>query len=66
MDIWYPNITFDIMKANKDRPWDYQIFLSRNENICWDIMDICLKRNIDCIYLSANKNITWEIISWVG
>ena len=30
-------ITFDIVKDNLDKPWDYDA-LSRNPNITWDIV----------------------------
>ena len=41
---WYhlsenPNITWEIVKANLDKPWDWEQ-LSRNPNITWEIVKL--------------------------
>ena len=54
-------ITFDIVKDNLDKPWDYDA-LSRNPNITWNIVT----ENPDIPWgyrdLSRNPNITWDIV----
>ena len=42
-----PNITWDIVKDNPDKLWDYE-FLSRNPNITWKI--IYSKKDKGCDY----------------
>ena len=56
-----PNITWDIVEANPNKPWCYN-YLSKNPNITLDIVGA----NPDCPwnynYLSSNPNITWDIV----
>jgi hypothetical protein len=34
----HSNITWDIIQANPDKPWDYD-YVSFNPNITWDIVE---------------------------
>ena len=56
-----PNITWEIIKENLDKPWRWD-YLSQNANITWEIV----KENPDKPWvwegLSLNQNITWEIV----
>jgi len=57
-----PNITWEIVKDNLDKPWNWN-YLSANPNITLEIV----KDNPDkpwdwCGGLSLNTNITWEIV----
>jgi hypothetical protein len=49
-----PNITWDIVKANPDRPWDYSS-LSKNPNITWDIVESNLDKLWNYNWLTKNK-----------
>ncbi len=51
-----PNITWEIVKNNPEKPWDYSM-LSKNTNITWEIV----QNNPDkpwnyYHYLSQNEN----------
>jgi hypothetical protein len=56
-----PNITFEFVKENQDKPWDW-IYLSLNPNITFDIVKDNPDRQWDWTYLSMNPNITWDIV----
>ena len=56
-----PNITWDIIKAHPDKPWNYKN-VSRNPNITWDIVVSNPDEPWDYEYLSLNPNITMEIV----
>jgi hypothetical protein len=56
------NIDWDIIKANRDLPWNWDL-MSGNPIITWDI--VCDNVDISWCYknLSMNANITWEIVT---
>jgi hypothetical protein len=56
-----PNITWDIVKANIDKPWCF-FYLSQNSNITWEIVQNNPDKNWCFGWLSQNSNITWEIV----
>lgn len=56
-----PHITWDIVKANPDRPWVYWA-LSENPNITWKIVKNNPDKPWDYYHLGKNPNITWDII----
>ena len=56
-----PNITWEIVQANPDKPWRYSM-LSRNPNITWEIVQANPDENWNFNMLSKNPNITWDIV----
>ena len=48
-----PNITWDIVAANPDKPWN-SCWLSRNPNITWEIMVANPDKPWDWMALSCN------------
>ena len=56
-----PNLTWEIVRDNQDRPWDYSK-LSLNQNITWEIVRDNQDRPWDYSKLSLNKNINWDIV----
>jgi hypothetical protein len=56
-----PNITWEIVQANPDKPW-YFGWLSRNPNITWEIVQANPDENWCFHALSQNSNITWDIV----
>ncbi len=54
-----PNITWEIIQENPDKPWNY-FELSKNSNITWDIIQANLDKPWNWKGLSCNPNITWE------
>ena len=56
-----PNITWDIIQTNPDKPW-YWYGISQNPNINWEIIQANPDKPWDWYYISKNLNITWEII----
>lgn len=57
-----PNITWNIIKDNFDKPWCWKTLLG-NPNITWEIAtgkDVPYQDN--WLYMSRNPNITWDII----
>ncbi len=54
-----PNIKWDIIKNNLDKPWDWR-GLSYNPNITWDIVQENLDKHWSWCSLSMNPNITWK------
>ena len=56
-----PNITWEIVQANSDKPWDYTS-LSKNPNITWEIVQVNRDKPWSYHFLSSNPNITWEIV----
>lgn len=56
-----PNITWNIVQANPEKPWSYE-FLSKNPNITWDIVQANPNKDWNFKFLSANINITWDIV----
>ena len=57
-----PNITWDIIKENLDKPWDWRR-LSYNPNITMDIIKDNTEQPWDWYGLSLNPNINWDIIN---
>jgi hypothetical protein len=57
-----PNITWDIVAENLDKPWNW-VSLSRHPNITWEIV----QQHPQCPWhwygLTINPNITWDIIA---
>ena len=49
-----PNITWDIVQNNPDKPWDYR-WLSNNPNITWDIVEANPDKPWNYKMLSQNK-----------
>ena len=63
---WYelssnPNITWEIVLTNLDKPWSWW-WLSEHPNITWKIVLTNLDKPWHWYNLSYNPNITWEII----
>ncbi len=58
-----PNITWDIIQANLDKPWDWSI-ISQSPNITWDIIKANLGKQIKWVYsrVILNPNITIDIL----
>ena len=56
-----PNITWEIIQANLDKPWDWN-WISDNPNITWEIIQQNPDKPWDWSMISQNPNITWEII----
>jgi hypothetical protein len=57
-----PNITWEIVEANPEWPWDYP-WLSGNPNITWEIVQANPDKNWCFEQLGTNNpNITWDII----
>jgi hypothetical protein len=56
-----PNITWEIVQANPDKPWDF-VWLSANPNITWEIVQSNPDKPWNYDALSTNLNITWEIV----
>ena len=56
-----PNITWEIVQANQDKPWNYG-YLSYNPNITWEIVKANQDKPWNYRDLSENPNITWEIV----
>jgi GTP-binding protein EngB required for normal cell division len=56
-----PNITWDIVQQNPDKPWNWYV-LSGNPNITWDIVQQNPDKPWELEMLSANPNITWDIV----
>ena len=56
-----PNITWEIVQANPDKPWCFNM-LSKNSNITWDIVQANPDKSWIFFKLSRNPNITWEIV----
>ena len=54
-----PNITWDIVKTNPDKPWDYS-GLSVNPNITWDIVLANPDKPWNYRWLSSNKMSRYE------
>jgi hypothetical protein len=57
----HPNITWDIIKAHPDMPWQWHN-VSGNLNITWDIVQANPDFPWNWTWLSCNPNITWDII----
>ena len=55
------NITWEIVEANPDKPWDFDE-LSGNPNITWEIVEANPDKYWTSNGLSWNPNITWSII----
>jgi hypothetical protein len=49
-----PNITWDIVQANPDKPWDYKA-LSLNPNITWDIIKANPDKPWSDYHIAQNK-----------
>jgi hypothetical protein len=63
---WYalssnPNITFEFVKDNFDKPWNWS-YLSYNPNITWSIVKENIEKPWDICALSRNQNITFDIV----
>ena len=56
-----PNITWEIVQANPDKPWNFKM-LSQNPNITWEIVQANPNKPWRFFWLSGNPNITWEIV----
>ena len=56
-----PNITWEIVQANIDKPWNYG-GLSSNPNITWEIVKANPDKPWDYYCLLENPNVTWEIV----
>jgi hypothetical protein len=56
-----PNITWEIVQANPDKPWCF-FWLSKNPNITWEIVQANPDKPWNFKMLSKNPNITWEIV----
>ena len=56
-----PNTTWETVKNNPDKPWDYSQ-LSMNKNITWDIVKDSQDSSWNYSLLSLNQNITWDIV----
>jgi hypothetical protein len=56
-----PNTTWDVIKDNPDKPWDYSV-LSKNTNITFDIVRDNPDKSWDYSVLSTNRNITWDVV----
>ncbi len=56
-----PNLTWDFVKNNTNKPWDYQQ-LSSNPTITWEIVKNNLDKPWDYSQLSLNQKITWDIV----
>ena len=57
----HPNLTWEIVKNNRGRRWDYNI-LSKHPNITWEIVKNNLGEPWNYNELTINPNITWDII----
>jgi hypothetical protein len=57
----HPRITWDIVRVNRDKPWDHK-WLSYNPNITLDIVRDNPDIKWDFHALSRNPNITWDIV----
>jgi hypothetical protein len=56
------NMTWDIIHANRDKPWDWN-GISRNPNITWDIIAANPNDPWDWYHIGRNPSlVTWEII----
>ena len=55
------SITWDIVKANLDKPWNWYR-LSRNSSITWGIVKANLDKPWSWYGLSENSSITWDIV----
>ena len=49
-----PNITWDIIEANPDKPWQYGV-VDRNPNITWDIVEANLDKPWRYDWLAKNQ-----------
>ena len=63
---WYniscnPNITWDIIQNNPDKPWVWD-GISSNPNITWDIIQNNPDKPWNWYAISNKPNITWDII----
>ncbi len=58
---WNPNITFDIVLNNLDKPWNWY-YLSANSNITFDNVLNNPDKHWNWYYLSFNPNITFDIV----
>ena len=56
-----PNITWEIVQNNPDKPWTYSM-LSQNPNITWEIIKNNSNKSWDYSLFSKNPNITWKIV----
>ena len=56
-----PNITWEIVRDNLDKPWDWFV-LSINPSITWEIVRDNPDRPWDWQHICLNPNITWEIV----
>ena len=52
------NLTWDIVKANPNKSWDYNL-LSSNPNITWDIIKANPNKKWSYEKFSENPNVTW-------
>ena len=57
-----PNITWDIIKANPDKPWDWH-GISLNPSITLDIITSNPGNHWDWESISNNPSITWDIMT---
>jgi hypothetical protein len=55
-----PNITFDIVKENVERPWNWS-YLSKNPNITWNDVKENIEMPWDWSQLCANPNMLLSI-----
>lgn len=55
------NITWNIIKNNLDKDWDW-FWLSRHPNITWKIIQQNPNHPWDWWQISSNPNISWDII----
>ena len=55
-----PNITWDVVNSNPDKPWDW-FWLSRHPNITWDVITSNPEKPWDWSCLS--RNITWDMVT---
>jgi hypothetical protein len=56
-----PNITWDIIQAHPDLPWNWEN-ISWNPNITWDIIEQNPDKDWDWMGITINETITLEII----
>ena len=56
-----PSITWEIIQANPEYPWEWE-GISRNPSITWEIIQANPGSHWNWRYISRNPNVTWDII----
>jgi len=56
-----PNITWEIILENPDKPWEWY-WLSRHPSVTWEIVQENPDKSWNGTMLSMNPNMTWEVV----